>query len=151
MEAAPDKSRAVAHYTEQAALAAALDCSKVLTGATLWPYIVRLTYVAKEGNIRTDTHVVEASIHNPPDGLDLLPDDAETPVIGIFPAANLIDMEIVRRPTYVRSYEVYLMWRKAKSKGMKVCDMKPWKDYDPVHIDESVRIWVNPFVRYCGD
>lgn len=151
MEAAQDKARAVAHYTEQAALAAALDCSKVLVGATLWPYIIRLTYVAKSGNIRTDTHVVQGTIHNTPDGLDLLPEGAEEWVIGIMPASKLIDLEVNRRPQYKRHYEAYLMWRKAKSKGMAVSDMRPWKDYDPVFIDENVQRWLQPVGRYCGD
>lgn len=56
MNPAADKARAVAHYTEQAALAAALNLSRTLENATLWPWVLKLTYTLAGGQV-TSTHM----------------------------------------------------------------------------------------------
>ena len=134
MSQAVDKSRAVAHYTYQAALA-------------VW--VLRLTYTLKGGQV-TSTHIIESGVCVPPNELDYLPDDAEAVTADVFPASRFETMPLPTRARYAPQYRAWLIWRAAKAIGKKPEDMRAWVDYDPVGKDERVQSWLRPG-RYIGD
>jgi len=140
MNPAADKARAVAHYTEQAALAAALNLSRTLENATLWPWVLKLTYTLAGGQV-TSTHIVESAVRQPPNELEYLPAGAEQVTADVFPASRFDDMPLEVRPRYAPQYRAFLLWRAAKAIGKKPEDMRPWVDYDVVHLDDRVTRW----------
>lgn len=149
MSPAVDKSRAVEHYTHQAALAAALTLSRTLENATLWPWVLRLTYTYQGGQV-TSTHIVESAVRQPPNELDYLPAGAEAVTADVFPASRFDDMPVASRPRYAPQYRAFLLWRAAKAIGKRPEDMRAWVDYDPVGKDDRVQSWLRPG-RFLGD
>lgn len=149
MSPAADKSRAVEHYTREAALAKALELSRTLENATLWPWVLKLTYTLHGGQV-TSTHIVESVIAQPPNELEFLPDGAEAVTADVFPASRFDDMPLPTRARYAPQYRAFLLWRAAKAIGKQVADMRPWVDYDPVGKDERVQSWLRPG-RRLGD
>jgi len=149
METQPDKSRAVAHYTHQAALAAALSAAKTLQHATLWPWVITLRFTL-DGAQMTSTHIVQSTVGNPPDELQFLPAGAEDVFADVFPASRFDDMPLEVRPRYASQYRAFLMWRAAKAIGRPVADMRPWVDFDPIGKHERVESWLRPG-RKLGD
>lgn len=148
MSPAVDKSRAVEHYTHQAALAAALNLSRTLENVTLWPWVLKLTYTLAGGQV-TSTHIVESAVRQPPNEMDYLPAGAECVTADVFPASRFDDMALGNRPRYAPQYRAFLLWRAAKAIGKKPEDMRPWVDYDVVAIDNDVQSWLRPG-RFLG-
>lgn len=144
-----EKARAVEHYTEQAALAAALALGRKLENATLWPWVLKLTYTLHGGQV-TSTHIVESAVSQPPNELEFLPDGAESVTADVFPASRFDAMSLATRPRYAPQYRAFLLWRAAKAIGKQPCDMRPWVDYDPCGKDERVQSWLRPG-RHLGD
>ena len=134
MSPAVDKSRAVAHYTKQAALA-------------VW--VLRLTYTYQGGQV-TSTHIVESAVRQPPNELEYLPAGAEQVTADVFPASRFDDMPVASRPRYAPQYRAFLLWRAAKAIGKRPEDMRPWVDYDPCGKDDRVQSWLRPG-RFLGD
>lgn len=134
MNPAVDKARAVAHYTEQAALA-------------VW--VLRLTYTLKGGQV-TSTHIIESGVRQPPNELEYLPAGAEQVTADVFPASRFDDMPVASRPRYAPQYRAFLLWRAAKAIGKRPEDMRPWVDYDPCGKDDRVQSWLRPG-RFLGD
>ena len=149
MSPAVDKSRAVEHYTHQAALAAALTISRTLENVTLWPWVLRLTYTYQGGQV-TSTHIVESAVRQPPNELEYLPAGAEQVTADVFPASRFDDMPVASRPRYAPQYRAFLLWRAAKAIGKRPEDMRPWVDYDPCGKDDRVQSWLRPG-RFLGD
>lgn len=149
MSPAVDKARAVEHYTREAALAAALTLSRTLENATLWPWVLKLTYTLHGGQV-TSTHIVESAVRQPPNELEYLPAGAEQVTADVFPASRFDDMPLPTRARYAPQYRAFLLWRKAKAMGRSVNDMRPWSDFDPVAHDERVTRWIRP-TAFAGD
>lgn len=149
MSPAVDKSRAVEHYTHQAALAAALTLSRTLENATLWPWVLKLTYTLAGGQV-TSTHIVESSVRQPPNELEYLPAGAEAVTADVFPASRFDDMPLPTRARYAPQYRAFLLWRAAKAIGKRPEDMRAWVDYCPVGKDDRVQSWLRPG-RFIGD
>ena len=144
-----DKSRAVEHYTREAALVAALTLSRTLENATLWPWVLKLTYTLAGGQV-TSTHIVESSVRQPPNELEYLPAGAEAVTADVFPASRFDDMPLPTRARYAPQYRAFLLWRAAKAIGKRPEDMRAWVDYDPVGKDDRVQSWLRPG-RFLGD
>ena len=149
MQQTDTKSRAVEHYTHQAALAKALELSRALENATLWPWVITLRYTF-DGQRQQSVHIVQSTAGNPPDELQLVPDGAENVGADVFPASRFDDMALATRTNYAPQYRAFLMWRAAKAIGRTVADMRPWVDFDPIGNDERVQSWLRPG-RYLGD
>lgn len=135
MSPAVDKSRAVEHYTHQAALA-------------VW--VLRLTYTLHGGQV-TSTHIVESAVRQPPNELEYLPAGAEAVTADVFPASRFDDMrDQSTRARYAPQYRAWLIWRAAKAIGKKPEDMRAWVDFDPCGKDDRVQSWLRPG-RFLGD
>ena len=149
MQQTDTKARAVAHYTHQAALAKALELSRALDNATLWPWVITLRYTLN-GERQQSVHIVQSTAGNPPDELQFVPDGAENVGADVFPASRFDDMDLAVRTNYAPQYRAFLMWRAAKAIGKRPEDMRPWVDFDPIGNDERVQSWLRPG-RYLGD
>jgi len=149
MSPAVDKSRAVEHYTREAALAKALELSRTLENITKVAWVLRLTYTYQGGQV-TSTHIVESAVRQPPNELEFLPAGAEQVTADVFPASRFDDLPLPTRARYAPQYRAWLIWRAAKAIGKKPEDMRPWVDYDPVGKDDRVQSWLRPG-RYIGD
>ena len=149
MSPAVDKSRAVEHYTHQAALAAALNLSRALENITKVAWVLRLTYTY-QGSQVTSTHIVESAVRQPPNELEFLPAGAEQVTADVFPASRFDDLPLPTRARYAPQYRAWLIWRAAKAIGKRPEDMRAWVDYSPSGKDDRVQSWLRPG-RYIGD
>ena len=129
----------------------AASAGAILANCTIYPWMVSVRYAEPGGRVQVARHVIEGLLHSPPDGVPLTPDGCECLSVVTFPATHFDDMPLEMRQRFRAEYKTYLMWRKAKAFSKPVAELVPWKDYDPVHIDESVERWVKPFGRYAGD
>jgi hypothetical protein len=130
---------------------AAAQAAQAIDRATLWPFVVKVEYIKADGSREQRTHVVQRAMHDAPDGIDLVPADAELLRVDAFPATRFNDMSAATRDKYRDQYKAFLLWRKAHALGKSVAALVPWVDYDAVHVDESVLRWAHGANRFCGD
>lgn len=114
--------------------------ARALEKATLWPFVVTVTY-RQAGQVSTLRTVVQRAASNPPHGDDVLPADAEFMRADVLPAMRFADMAVGLRSRYAAEYKAFLMWRKGRAIGKSVDALVPWVEYDPVMIDAEVYRW----------
>lgn len=115
-----------------------------LEKATLWPFVVTVTY-RQGGQVSMQRTVVQRAASNPPQGEDVLPADAEFMRADVLPAIRFADMAPGLRSRYAVEYRTFLLWRKAQALGKSAEALVSWTDYDPVSIDAAVYRWA------CGE
>ncbi|XVJ69917.1 MAG: hypothetical protein HEQ39_09850 [Rhizobacter sp.] len=130
---------------------ASVQSAQAIDRATLWPFVVVVEYIKADGKREQRTHIVQRAMHDAPDGIDLVPADAELLRVDAFPATRFDDMSAATRDKYRDQYKAFLLWRKAHALGKPVEALVPWQDYDAVHMDESVLRWAYGANRFCGD
>lgn len=139
-----------------------LAVARALERCTFYPWIVQVAYrervaypdgstVTEFPRYRERIEVVQATLLDPPDELQFVPEGAEFLRADVFPATRFDDMTPLVRANYKRHYRAFLMWRKAHALGKPVAQLQPWTDYDPVLVDENCERWACPGVRYAGD
>ena len=67
------------------------------------------------------------------------------------PASRLLDIEPRDRICFQRAFITWRKWASAKARGKRVEDLVPWEDFDPALIEEDMRRWLAPGVRFAGD
>lgn len=130
---------------------AAIQSAQAIDRATLWPFVVVVEYIKADGKREQRTHVVQRAMHDAPDGIDLVPADAELLRVDAFPATRFDEMSAATRGRYREQYKEFLMWRKARSLGKARNELVPWQDFDAVETEESVLRWAYGPCRYAGD
>lgn len=140
MQTQPDKAKAVAHYTHQATLAAALKCAEVVQNSMLHPYIVEVIYRDSAGEPKTVHKVVESN--KAPTGHEDVPDDA-LHILGcsVLPVAHLLDLPVSVRQPYRRDYALWKRWSWTRA----------GREINVIDLDEQVHRWVHPFGNWAGD
>jgi hypothetical protein len=118
---------------------------------TLWPWVIKLTYLTASGCTETSTTILQSTAADAPQPEALLPHGAELLRSDVFPATRFENMRADVRDRYKPQYRAFVMWRKARAADKSQAEMQPWVDYDPIAIDESVERWARPVGRYCGD
>jgi len=152
MNPAVDKSRAVEHYTREAALAAALTLSRKIESITLWPYVITVREAMEDGRqVCVAMEVAQGTAGNPPDPMQFVPAGIGEHVIDMLPASRFASMPEPMRNRYSGQYAAYLKWRAAKARGLDVRDMQAGVDYDARDLDDRVSQWVRPSSYFAGD
>lgn len=127
--------------------------ASIIDRATVWPWVVHVIW-QREGEAigQHALQIVQRSMFDPPVEFDAgVPDGAVVLRSEIYPCTRFDDMTPTVRRVHTNHYREYLMWRRAHALGKKREQLDPWKDYDPIMIDESVQRWLQPGVRFAGD
>jgi hypothetical protein len=156
------KAHALTHYQGLAFEAALLDAIKTgldmlhpgqvqsaVERATVWPWVVDLTYRIGEQPAECLLRIVESA--GRPDEATLLAIDAQVVRCDMQRGDRLQTMPTEARPRYRRHHIALQMWAKARALSKAVETLQPWVDYDPILIDETTERWVcGGAVRYSG-
>ena len=120
-----------------------------------YPYVVSVTYqLPADAATRQSVQIIERMGDDRPIAHDALPagtgEDAE--VIGgyVCTVDDLLATKVEHRQGKRAEYKAFLMWLASRRCGKPVAEMRGWKDFDPIDIDERLESWLRPG-RYCGD
>lgn len=112
---------------------------------------VATVMVATPAGTQRRCYVIEAPTARDVDAEILLDKDEAAVRVDILPAVRLEFMPQELRCRYTAEYMTLLLYQAAQRLGVPLAEMKGWVHYDPIDMDERVRRWVSPGVRYTGD
>lgn len=160
------QAKALAHYGAMAREAAQLSDGRqmesildafsplanaaTLAACTLWPWVIDLAYTI-DGKATRTIRIVQSTMAASPAAEDILPANGELLRCDVFPATRFDDMAYGIRPRYRPHYQAFLMWRRAHAMGKTTDQLRPWDDFDPVYLEESVLRWSIDGARFAGD
>lgn len=116
-------------------------------------HIALVTYETRAGSIESLATVIEVEPGQMPIVEDLVELAHAVRIVRAttLPASRLLDIEPRDRICFQRAFLTWRKWASAKARGKRVEDLVPWEDFDPALIDEDMRRWLAPGVRFAGD